>query len=72
MGRRANIIKILREMGYTVATDGPIYSVSLTLKDGRSYIFFVLDSQLDNEPGIVETIVAEMNRLIVNDLKRRS
>lgn len=67
MGRKANIIKSLKTMGYSVAEDSGVFSIALCTGSGACVMVFFSEEDLTTKDFIIEEIVGKLNELIVRD-----
>lgn len=69
MARKANIIKSLKMMGYTVGEDSGIFSIALLTGSGHIVATFSSEKDLESKDFIIEEIVGKINGLIVKDFR---
>lgn len=65
MVRKANIIKHLRMMGYSITNGGGLVIISLTTSSGFEIRYVVSDEEIIYGECVVERIVSRINELIV-------
>lgn len=64
MARKANIIKHLKMMGYSVGEDSGIYSIALQTGKGHIIAIIKTEEDLTFKDCIIEEIVREINDII--------
>lgn len=72
MGRKVNIIKHLKMMGYLVGedtgtTDMGMVSIGLKTSSGHMVVYSVTEYELIYGEYMVERIVSKINELIINE-----